>query len=106
MHLPTDVPALEYIARHLTPLLDAPPGPEHAVHLALVAGLLLGQGMAPPEVLSALRQLESQGAFPLAALAAHGVYWHIPGPVAGAPWYYHARGPAAVPRAEKEGALA
>lgn len=102
MYLPTEVPALEYMARRLAPLLESPAGPEHALHLALVAGYLAGQGMAPPQALAAVQQLEAQGAFPMAALAARGVYWFVPGPVAGAPWYYQARGPAAGLRPAKE----
>lgn len=102
MYVPTEMPVLAPLARRIAPLVEGPAGPEHAVHVALVAGYLAGQGMAPAQVLAAVQQLEAHGAFPLAALAARGVYWHIPGPVAGAPWYYRARGPAVAARAGGE----
>ncbi len=105
MYLPTEVPTLEPLVRRLVPLLDAPAGPEHVVHLAVVAGFMVGQGMAPQQALAAVQQLEAQGAFPLAALAARGVYWTIPGPVAGAPGYYNARGPAVASRSLMSGGV-
>lgn len=74
---------LQEVVRLLRDEWQRPAGSEQVLAQAALAGFHVAQGLAAEDAVSAVRDAEAEGWFPLAVLEAKGVAWYVDRPCHG-----------------------